>query len=77
MTYRDINTEEREALEAFAAAHGRRWKHALNYTYWFNARTWEGPVPGMGSALYNLRNSHGPTWLYDVYKLPKPAAAAQ
>lgn len=69
--YRDLTKEENAALETFAAAHGRKWKDELSVVYWYNARIWQGPEAGMGSLLHGLRNEFGPTWLYDVYKLPK------
>lgn len=59
-----------ESLQAFAKAHGRKWKSVLTDVYWYNARIWEGPKPGMGNALHGLRNSYGPSWLAD-FKLPK------
>lgn len=59
-----------KALKAFAEAHGRKWKSVLTDVYWYNARIWEGPEPGMGTALHGLRNNLGPTWL-DTFKIPK------
>lgn len=60
------------ALEAFAAAHGRKWKSVLNETYWYNARMWRGADGRneiIGSILHGIRNEFGPTWL-DKFKLP-------
>lgn len=74
MKYRPLTTEETEALVAFAAAHGRRWKSELGNVYWYNARIWQGPKPGMGTVLHGLRNDMGPAWLFDVCRLPKRAA---
>ncbi len=74
-TYRELTTEEAAALQAFADAHGRRWRDELGNVYWYNARIWHGPVPGMGNVLHAIRNEFGPTWLYDVCKVrPAPKA---
>lgn len=78
--YRELTTFEIEALRAFAKAHKSKasrtfgcadWRDELSAIYWYNARIWTGPVPGMGAALHSIRNEFGPTWLYDTYKLPK------
>lgn len=66
----EARQEEREALEAFAAEHGRNWRETLNNVYWYNARIWSGGKPGMGSTLHGIRNERGPTWLFDVFKIP-------
>jgi len=75
MNYRALTGEESEALQAFANVHGRKWKDVLGNTYWYNARIWIGPVPGMGNVLHAIRNEFGPTWLFDVCTI-KPAAKA-
>lgn len=71
---RQLEADERAALEAFAAAHKRKadrsrgcdsWRDELTMIYWYNARIWHGPVDGMGNLLHGLRNEFGPTWLYD------------
>lgn len=67
-----LANEEREALQAFANAHGRKWKSELSDVYWYNARIWNGPVPGMGNTLHGIRNNYGPSWLFDVCDV-KPA----
>ena len=74
-TYRAPTTEETNALQAFANAHGRRWKDELGNVYWYNARIWTGPVPGMGHVLHAIRNEFGPTWLFNHCKI-KPARRA-
>lgn len=75
--YPSLTTEETEALQAFADAHNRKsrisrgcnnWKDELAF-YWYNARIWEGPKPGMGYLLHGIRNDFGPTWLYDHCKI--------
>lgn len=66
----EARPEEREALEAFAEAFGRNWRETLNNVYWYNARIWEGGKPGMGNTLHGIRNERGPTWLFDVFKIP-------
>jgi hypothetical protein len=74
---RELDEFEHESLEAFALAHHRQkdrtqgcrsWREELSMVYWYNARIWQGPVPGMGSVLHGIRNEFGPTWLYDEYK---------
>ena len=72
MTYPALDDADRAALQAFADAHGRRWKSVLSDEYWLNARIWSGPVPGMGNVLHAIRNDFGPTWLHDVCDI-KPA----
>ncbi|TCV62291.1 hypothetical protein [Neorhizobium sp. S3-V5DH] len=70
--YRPLTQEETDALVAFAAAHGRRWKAILSEVYWYNARLWSDSSGNrVGSVLHGLRNEFGPTWLFDHCKLPK------
>lgn len=71
---RDLHADERAALQAFADAHGRRWKDELSGVYWYNARIWQGPAAGMGNVLHAIRNEFGPSWLYDSCDV-KPAKA--
>lgn len=73
--YRALTNDEHEALEAFAKGHGRKWRETLTMTYWYNARIWSGPMPGMGNTLHAIRNEFGPSWLYDNYKPRKQNAA--
>lgn len=77
-TYRNLDQEEIDALQAFATAHKRKadrhagslnWKDELSMVYWYNARVWKGPIPGMGNLLHAIRNEFGPTWLYEVCKI--------
>ena len=49
-----LTAEEREALRAFAAEHGRCWKAELR-KQWMNASA----IP----VLHRLRNRLGPSWL--------------
>ena len=72
MTYRIIDENERAALQAFATAHGRKWRTELTDVYWYNARIWQGPAPGMGNTLHSIRNEFGPTWLFEICDV-KPA----
>lgn len=73
--FRELQADESAALQAFADAHGRRWRDELANVYWYNARVWHGPVPGMGNVLHAIRNEFGPSWLYDVCKVrPAPKA---
>lgn len=72
MTNRKPDAEEIAALEAFAAAHGRKWKSILSDTYWYNARLWtgqRGDDQRIGSILHGIRNDFGPSWLQS-FKLP-------
>ena len=78
MNYPELNAEEIAALQAFATAHKKKasrsngcanWKDELSMVYWYNARVWQGPVPGMGNVLHSIRNNFGPTWLFDVCKI--------
>ncbi|CAK7261858.1 MULTISPECIES: hypothetical protein [unclassified Shinella] len=59
-----LTEEEVNALQHYAARHGRSWKRILN-----NAWMGEAPHDDVG-ILRRLRNTHGPTWL-DRYRLPK------
>ncbi|MET3757087.1 MULTISPECIES: hypothetical protein [Rhizobium] len=59
-----LSAEEEQALQAYAAEHGRRWKNILN-------RVWMGEAPhDDAGTLRRLRNSHGPSWLQS-YRLPR------
>lgn len=79
-TYRLPTAAETAALQAFADAHGRRWKDQLSSVYWYNARLWRG-VDGrdenVGSTLHSVRNDLGPTWLYDACKITPATKAGQ
>lgn len=73
--YPELDSEHSAALQAFANAHGRKWKEELSMVYWYNARIWRGPLENTGSMLHAIRNNFGPTWLYDVCKIkPEPKA---
>lgn len=62
--YRDLTPTELEAVKAFAADHGRRWKSVLRDIYWYNARIWRaGPDDSYGYTLHSIRNNLGPDWL--------------
>jgi hypothetical protein len=66
-----VSAEELEALRAFRAAYGRRWKHQLSQVYWPAALTFRGSDnPTHGALLQGLRNRLGPRWLAD-FRLPK------
>lgn len=72
MNYDAITPDQIAALQAFAKAHGRKWKNTLSEIYWYNARIWRPTCDDdgrMGSILHGLRNSHGCDWLHG-YKLP-------
>ena len=74
--YPELDADHRAALQAFADAHGRKWKSELSDVYWYNARLWRGGTENMGSMLHAIRNDFGPTWLYDVCDV-KPAPKAK
>ncbi|WP_234913187.1 hypothetical protein [Rhizobium giardinii] len=60
-----LTAAEEQALQAYAAKHGRRWKSVLNHV-------WMGGQPhDDGATLRRQRNARGPTWLQS-YRLPKP-----
>lgn len=63
---RTIDANDRAALQAFANAHGKKWKDTLACVYWYNARIWTGGTPNDGYVLHAIRNSFGPKWLYNV-----------
>lgn len=57
---RPLSNIERDTLLAFAKANGRTWKGAL-------MRKWRSDERGATveqTILRQLRNSHGPNWLY-------------
>jgi hypothetical protein len=70
--YRDLTSAEQAAIQAFAKAHGRKWKATLSQKYWYNARIWrdDDGDSAMGTLLHGVRNDLGASWL-DGYKLPK------
>lgn len=59
-----LSETERNALQAFANKHGRKWKDILSCEYWPNARIWTGGAPNDGYVLHSIRNNFGPEWLY-------------
>lgn len=79
-TPRNLTSEELAALQRFATAEGRSWKHELAAVYWYNARPWtgRGSEPNDGGILHALRND--PRWGHhglDLVELPKPATASK
>ena len=58
---KELTTEQREALESYAARHGRTWKSKLN-TAWMSSSA--------GPTLQQVRNTFGPSWLIS-FKLEK------
>ena len=68
--YRELNSEELEALQAFAAEYGRKWKEKLSMVYWYNARVYRSRDGKEYPVLHRMRNEFGPDWL-DGYKLEK------
>ncbi len=63
-------TQEAE-LARFARLYGKRWKAHLRGFFWERGI----PVAGLPS-LYDLRNTHGPSWPVR-YKLPAEAVKAE
>jgi len=62
------NTEQLEALRAFAARYGRGWKEKL-WAMWVNGG--DDREPG-GCYLRQVRNTLGAAWLLK-FKLPREA----
>jgi len=68
---RPIHPDTLAELQAFAKSVGRNWRNELAIKFWPNGKV---PVDRQGNSyqlLYNLRNSHGPEWLYH-FKLEQP-----
>ncbi len=59
--------EQIQALQSFAARHGRAWKSKLA-VMWATGRDDYEP---QGGILRSIRNGLGPTWLMDKFKLPR------
>ncbi|QDJ12280.1 hypothetical protein HVPorG_05054 (plasmid) [Roseomonas mucosa] len=68
--YLPLLQDQRAALRAYAAEHGRCWKAHL-LADWMNATA--EPL------LHQLRNSHGPTWLLrlKLQRLPRTGRKAR
>ena len=60
---RDLTPEELQALQAYAAEHGRYWKQALRDDWYGNS----GRDTGV---LRQIRNTFGPSWLI-TFTLPQ------
>lgn len=61
-TFGEPSAEQWEALQAFAALHGRHWKQALRDA-WMNGDYGTFADAGL---LQQLRNTFGPAWLTRV-----------
>lgn len=60
--YRELQPEELQAIQTFAAHYGRKWKDKLAFEYWFTARIFS--KAGIEyPELQRLRNDLGPSWL--------------
>lgn len=70
--YRELLPEELEALQAFAAKHGKKWKEKLSMVYWYNGRIFRSNDGKEYPVLQRMRNEFGPSWL-DGYELPENA----
>lgn len=70
--YRDLNPEELEAIQTFAAKYGREWKEYL-WAAWLSY-TYKGKHMGGADTgtLRCIRNQLGNAWLHQ-YKLPPKA----
>lgn len=75
MIHRKLTNDEHEALEAFAQAHGIRWRDNLLMDYWYYGKPWNGPKETMGATLLRLYGDLGREWLYEHYK-PRPDGPA-
>lgn len=66
---KDLTPEQADAIRAYAAQHGRRWKDKL-LNDWMRAgsRTYQGEW----CYLQQVRNQHGPSWLRAMTLTPKP-----
>jgi len=65
---RSLLPDEARAVEVYAAKHGRNWKSKLRAA-WMSG----GNEEGTGGILRNLRNTHGPSWLFSY----RPAKATR
>ena len=67
-TYRQLTTNELNALRIFAADYGEDWKDKLAFQYWVNARIYRDKTGKPYAELHTLRNDLGPSWLasYDL-----------
>ena len=61
--YRELTSEERGALQVFAAENGRTWKEKLSFEYWMKARIYRDRQGFEYPELQRLRNEFGPSWL--------------
>jgi hypothetical protein len=64
---KEPNAEQLAALQRFAAAKGRTWKHQLNVC-WMRA-SYPGVPDGDDALLQQVRNALGPSWLVG-FRLP-------
>jgi hypothetical protein len=70
--YRELSQAELQALQTFAARHGRKWKESLAFDYWMAGRVFS--VAGKDyPELHGLRNQLGPQWL-KAYRLNASAS---
>jgi hypothetical protein len=63
MKYRELKSDELEALRVFAAEKGRSWKEELAFKYWMSARIFVDREGFEYPELHRLRNELGPKWL--------------
>jgi hypothetical protein len=61
-TIDDLSTEQRDAILAYAARHGRTWKAKLNDDW----QTGRDCGFSYGYGLRSVRNQFGPKWLASV-----------
>jgi hypothetical protein len=67
MTHPIPSPEQVHALVSYASRNGRTWKSKL-VEAWSNGRDEREPE---SAELRSVRNTFGPTWLFDRFKLPK------
>lgn len=58
----ELTDEQREALEACKAAHGRTWKSKLRLMWMYCSYSDYG-MESHSRGLQQVRNQFGPTWL--------------
>lgn len=67
-----LNEEQRDALDAFAKAYGKKWRSTLTEVYWYNARVWRGDGSARddrrGAILHGIRNTPGGFKAVEEYK---------
>ncbi len=71
-----LTDEQMDALQQFAYRNGRTWKSQLNRAWMTGCYSEYEGGSQYASALQQVRNEFGPTWLTN-FKLPKFVEAAR